>query len=121
MVLKGYFYVVTTLCRLYDSKIFGERAVFGMDAYHIFPQGRLALVPLIGCVFGVVVCRACISDRASSLLCGCHKPVRDRVCSSVVVEAPISVSKLQCELMLHLGNLPLCVLPQELSTRSANL
>ncbi|KAJ8788937.1 hypothetical protein J1605_022343 [Eschrichtius robustus] len=39
----------------------------------------LALSPLIGSVTGIVVSRDCtaVLDRASSLLCGCHSPVRD--------------------------------------------
>ena len=77
MVLKGYFYVVTHLCSLLESNIFDVRAVYSMDACHIFPQGVLALVPSDrGCVW-------CCSDQslhwilggASSLLCGCHSPV----------------------------------------------
>ena len=35
---------------------------------------------------------------ASSLLCGCHSPVGDRICSSVVgMEVSRSFSKLLCE------------------------
>ena len=41
------------------SKHFGVRAVLGMDACHVFPQNVLAVVLLIGGVFGVVVTRAC--------------------------------------------------------------
>ena len=40
------------LCSLHESNIFGARAVFGMDACHIFPQGVLTIIPLIG---GVLV------------------------------------------------------------------
>jgi len=38
---------------------FGARAVFSMDVYLLFPQCKLAIVPLIGGVTGVVVTRAC--------------------------------------------------------------
>ena len=37
---------------------FGARAVFSMDACHLFPQCVLADIPLIGGVTGVVVTRA---------------------------------------------------------------
>ena len=58
---------------------------------------------------------------ASSFLCGCQSPVRDRVCSPVIeVEDPRSNSKLQCKAggtgVLPLGKEPLQVLPQELSS-----
>ena len=39
--------------------IFGARAVFSMDACHLFPQCMLAVIPLIGDVTDVVVTRAC--------------------------------------------------------------
>ena len=38
---------------------FGVRAVFSMDACHVFPQCMLDVIPLIGGVTGVVVTRAC--------------------------------------------------------------
>ena len=38
-----------------ESNIFGVRAVFGIDVYHIFPQSVLAVILLIGAVIGVVV------------------------------------------------------------------
>ena len=66
-----------------------------------------------------------ILSRASSLLCGCHSPVGDRVCSPVVgVEAPRYISKLlQCEIgktgVLPLGEKPLPIPPQELFARRA--
>ena len=47
-----------SLCRLHESNIFGVRAVFSMDAYHIFLQCVLAVIPLIGGVISVVVTRA---------------------------------------------------------------
>ena len=75
-----------SLCRLYASDIFVARAVFDLDASHVFPQRMLALSPLIGSVTGIVVSRDCtaVLDRASSLLCGCHSPVRGGVCSPVL-------------------------------------
>ena len=62
----------------------------------------------------------------SSLLCGCHIPVEVRVCSPVVgVETPRSVPELQCELggtgALLLGEEPLSIPPQELSTGKCTL
>ena len=59
MVLKGSFYVGASLRSLHESNIFGVRAVFDMDACHVFPQCVLAVIPLIGGVIGVVVTRAC--------------------------------------------------------------
>ena len=39
---------------------FGARAVFSLDACHLFPQCMLAVViPLLGGVTGVVVTRTC--------------------------------------------------------------
>lgn len=55
MVLKECFYVGASLCRLCECNIFDKWAVFGMDAYHIFLQSMVAIVPLIGSVLGVVV------------------------------------------------------------------
>jgi hypothetical protein len=65
---------------------YGARAIFGMDACHLFPHCMLPIIPLIGGVTGVVVTRA---SGISSLLCDCHCPVKGRVCSLVVgVKAP---------------------------------
>ena len=65
-------------------------------------------------------------NGASSLLCGCHIPVGGRVCSPAVgVEAPRSGSKLQYEVggtgALPLGEEPLSIPLQELSTRKCTL
>ena len=54
MVLKGCFYVGYSL---HESNIFGVRALFSMDACHVFLQCVLAVIPLIECVT-VVVTRA---------------------------------------------------------------
>ena len=56
--MKGCFYVGVSLCSLHESNSFGARAVFSMDACHIFPQCVLAVIPLIGGVIGLVVTRA---------------------------------------------------------------
>lgn len=67
------------------------RAVFGMDACLIFPQGMLVIIPLIRGVIGVVVTKACTGHWTRGLLfvSGCHTPVRGKVYSTVVgVEAP---------------------------------
>ena len=37
---------------------FGERAVFIMDACHLFPQCMLAIIPMVGGVIDTVVTRA---------------------------------------------------------------
>lgn len=55
VVLKGCSYVGVSLCRLRESDIFGARAVFVMDACHLFSQSVLAISPLIGDVTCVVV------------------------------------------------------------------
>ena len=54
-VLEGYFYVGTSLHSLCGLIIFGVRAVFSMDVCHLFPQCKLAVIPLIGGVTDVVV------------------------------------------------------------------
>lgn len=45
------FYGATTLYRWSEFNIFDARVVFGIDARHIFPQGVLALGPIIGSVW----------------------------------------------------------------------
>lgn len=52
--MKRCFSVAASLGRLCESSIFGAKAVFGMDASHIFPQRALA-IPLIGAVTGVMI------------------------------------------------------------------
>ena len=69
VVLMGCFYVGESLCSLHESSIFGARAVFGLDACYIFPQGVLAIIPLIGGVIGVVVTRACTGCWVGPPLC----------------------------------------------------
>ena len=48
---------------------YGARAVFGMDACHVFPHGILALVPLIRSVFAIVVTTACAACLTGPPLC----------------------------------------------------
>ena len=91
-----------------------------MDVCCIFPQCVLAVIPLTEGVTGVVV------TKAFSLLCGCHSPVGGRVCSPLVgVEDPRSVSELRCEIggtgACLVGEEPLSIPPQELSTRECAL
>ena len=43
--------------RLCVSSVFGERAVFGMDACHLFSLCVLAIIPLLGGAIGVVLNR----------------------------------------------------------------
>ena len=58
----------------------GARAVFGMNACHLFAHCMLPIIHLIGGVTGVVETRA---SGVSSLLCDRHCLVRGRVCSLV--------------------------------------
>lgn len=61
MVLKGCFDVRLSLCSLYESSVFGERALFGMNASHVFPQSVLAIIPLVDSVIGILsrTCTGC--------------------------------------------------------------
>lgn len=45
------------LCSPCESNIFGARAIFTMDAYHIFSQCMLTIIPLIEDMIVVVVTR----------------------------------------------------------------
>ena len=69
MLIKGCFYEGASLCRPCVSSVFGMRADFGMDASHVFPQGVLAVITLIGDVVGVVVSRACTGYFVGPPLC----------------------------------------------------
>ena len=118
VIYCGCFYVRATLCRLWESSILGARVVFGRILAISFLRVCWPLSPCWQCVWWC--CDQSLHwmlGRASSLLCGCHSPVRGRVCSPVVrVEAPRSGSKLQCEVggtgALSLGKELLCILPQ---------
>ena len=48
MILEGYFYVGILLCSLHEFNLFGVRATCSMDPCHLFPQGMLAIIPLVG-------------------------------------------------------------------------
>ena len=48
MVLEGYFYMGASLCSLCESNIFGARAVFSIDAYHVFYSVCAARYPSEG-------------------------------------------------------------------------
>ena len=128
-VIVFFFNVGASLCRLYESNIFGVRAVFGIDV--CLPCLSLGCA---GCHPLDRGCDWCCSDhslhwmlgRASSLLCGCHSPIGGRVCTPVVgEEAPRSSSKLWCEVVrtgaLLLGKGPLHIPPQDLSTGMCTL
>ena len=52
-VLEGYFYVGTSLCSLQGLMF------FSMDVCHLFLQGMLTVISLIGVFTGVVLTRAC--------------------------------------------------------------
>ena len=55
------------LRRLRKSNIFGARAIFGMDASHIFPQSVLAVIPLIG-MWLLVLCPEPVLDMKQGFL-----------------------------------------------------
>ena len=110
MVLEGYLYVGTSLRSLHMFSAFGTRAVFSMDA---------CLLSLSSVYAGhYPLERWCdwpcgdqnlhwILSRVSSLLCGCHCPVKGRVfCLLVGMEAPRSISELKYEVGA-IGTLPL--------------
>ena len=83
--LKGCFYVGVPLCSLLECNIFGERAAFGMDACHVFPQGVLAPVLLIGGVFIVVLKRAHTGCWVGPPLCSVgFTALLGRVCSQLL-------------------------------------
>ena len=69
MVLKGCFYVGVSLCSLCECNIFGAMSFYSMDAYHIFPQCVLTIIPLVGGVICVVVTRACTGYWLGPPLC----------------------------------------------------
>ena len=87
-----------------------------MDAYHVFPQSVLAIIPLIR------RCGLCCGDQSlhwmlggvSSLFCGCHSLVRGRVCSSVL---EVKILRFQFSKAL----LPLSVfsIPKEVSAEAS--
>ena len=100
----------TSLCSLHMFSAFGTRAVFSMDA---------CLLSLSSVYAGhSPLERGCdwrcgdqnlhwILSRVSSLLCGCHCPVKGRVCCLLVgMEAPRSISELKYEVGA-IGTLPL--------------
>lgn len=65
--LEVVFLCRSILCRLCESIIFGVKAVFDIDASHIFHQS--VLVNLIVGVVGVVVPEAVIDVRQICVLC----------------------------------------------------
>ena len=69
MVAKGCFYVGASLCRLHVSSVFGARAVFDVDANHVFPQCVLAATTLVGDVVSVGGSKACAGYEVALPLC----------------------------------------------------
>ena len=55
VALKGCFYLGAFLSSPQKLNIFGARAVFSMNACHVFPQDMQAHLPLIGSVIGSVI------------------------------------------------------------------
>ena len=85
------------LCSLWESNIFGVRAIFSTDACHVFPQCVLALIPLTGGVIVIVLTTVWTRHWRGSLLCSVlvNSPASNGVCSLVIgVETPRSVSEL---------------------------
>ena len=80
-----------SLCRLHESNIFDERAVFSRDACHVFPQCVLTVMPLIEDLITVVMTRACTGCCPGPLLCSVLSlSCQGRVCSPIVgAEAPV--------------------------------
>lgn len=105
-----------SLCGPHESHLFGARAVFSMNACHIFPQCVL-IRGLIG-----IVTRACTRCWVGSpLLCSCHSPITGKVCFPVVgVDIPRFIFELYCEVG-RAGDEPLNIPPQELSTSKCAL
>ena len=55
--LKGQFYVGASQCSLSECNNYTVRAVFGMEACHLFSLCVLAIIPLLGGAIGVVLNR----------------------------------------------------------------
>ena len=71
VVLKGHSYMRPLLFRLCEPKIFGTLGVFGMDSRHIFPQGVLVIIPLIGDVICTVVTESALDVGQGLLFAQC--------------------------------------------------
>lgn len=103
--------------------IFGVRAVFGVGACYVFPQGVLAIVLLMGSMFGVGETRAYTGCWVEQPLCSVVVTALMGAGSapqSLGVKNPRSGFKLQCEVgrsgVLLLGKKPWCIPPHGLST-----
>ena len=72
------------------SSVFGTRADFDVDTSHIFPQGVLATVTLIGSMVGAGGCKTCaVCEAELSLPCSYPWPLRGGVCSPfAIAEVP---------------------------------
>lgn len=112
MIQKGCFHVGSSLCKLHYSNIFVGRAVFDVDVSHILFQAVLAIIRLIGVTTGVAVSRECtdVLDKAS-LLCGCHSPVRGRICSPV-----FGLEALRVKFSKSLLPLNVCSVPKDVTS-----
>ena len=101
MVLKGCIYLGAFLCSLLWVQYFWFEGSFWYGCLPCLSSGCVSHYPLDR---GWDWCCGDQSlhwmlGRAFSLLCGCHSPVGGRVYSPVVdIEAPWSVSELQCEM-----------------------
>ena len=67
VVLKGFFYVGASLCRLCVSNVFDARPIFDMDDSHVFPQGFLDIITMMG--VWLVLGDACAGCEAGLPLC----------------------------------------------------
>lgn len=85
MVLKGCFYVGTSLHKLHLPNVFGARAGFDADASHLFPQDVLAAVNLIVGVVDVGGARACTGCEVRLALCSVAVTVLSEVGSALTL------------------------------------
>ena len=89
LFLENCFYMGASQCSLCGVNIFGLRSVFSVDAFHLFPQFVLAIIPFVSGVTCVVVTKSLhwMLSEASSLLCDCREEDRrihaDNVTSAV--------------------------------------
>lgn len=77
VVVKACFYVGASLCSLCKSNIFVARVGFSIDGCHVFPQCKLAIIPLtVGDWCCGIQNLQWMLSRNLFLLCACHSPLR---------------------------------------------
>ena len=100
VVLKGCSYVGASLCRLHVPSVLGGRAGFDVDASHVFPQGVLAAITLVGCVAGIGVARACSGYEEGVPLCSVAVTALSRLGAAQVAGADTLRVRLELALFL---------------------